>query len=80
MDQLILKLNQIIEGLDDLYLHTPITSSQIEAKLTDLGIDSLGRINLFYAVIDDFGVEVDEVVASQWMNVRDVLEFMKEQS
>lgn len=71
------QLQSIISGIDDLYLRVPVTSSKDETTLADLGIDSLGRITLFYGIIDHFGVNKDEGLAAEWKTLKDILEFMK---
>lgn len=71
------QLQSIISGIDDLFLRAPVTSSSEETTLADLGIDSLGRITLFYGIIDHFGVNKDEGLASDWKTLKDILEFMK---
>lgn len=72
------KLKDIIETIDDLYLNKDIMEVSDDTLLKDLGIDSLGRINLFYGIIDDFGVDRDENTATNWKTVKDVLLFIEE--
>lgn len=71
------KLNEIISGIDDIYLSTSVLSADSNAELPDLGIDSLGRITLFYGIIDYFKVTEDETRASDWKKLGDVFTFMK---
>ena len=72
------KLKEIIKTIDDLYLNKDILDVAEDTLLKELGIDSLGRINLFYGIIDHFEIEVEEKVASEWKTLGDVLEFIEE--
>lgn len=73
------KLKEILKDTDDLYLRSPIDDIQPDMNLiTDLGIDSLTRITIFYEITDRFEVEVDEEVAATWNKISDVTEFIEQ--
>lgn len=78
MSHLKKKLKEIIKTIDDLYLNKDILDASEDTLLKELGIDSLGRINLFYGIIDHFGIEVDEKIASGWNTLGDVLDFIED--
>lgn len=77
MNDLKKKLDEIIKTVDDLYLNTSVLDVSEDMELKNLGIDSLGRINLFYGIIDYFEIERDESVASNWKTLKDVLLFIE---
>jgi hypothetical protein len=77
-DRTIAWLVSLIESTDDLYLRDtgvpPGAASRLES---DLGIDSLGRIGLFYAILDALGVDGDERAVAGWRTMGDVVEFVR---
>lgn len=77
MENLKVKLNEIVKSIDDLYLNTSVLDAPLDQNLKDMGIDSLGRINLFYGIIDHFEVERDESEAANWKTLEDVLNFIE---
>lgn len=77
MNELKEKLNEIIKTIDDLYLNTSVLEASEEAELANLGIDSLGKINLFYGIIDYFEVDRDESEAANWKTLKDVLTYIE---
>lgn len=73
------KLKEILKNTDDLYLRSPIEGIQPSMNLiTDLGIDSLTRITIFYEITDHFEVEVDEEMAASWNTISDVTKFIEQ--
>lgn len=73
------KLKEILKNTDDLYLRSPIEEIQPSMNLiTDLGIDSLTRITIFYEITDHFEVEVDEEIAASWNTISDVTKFIEQ--
>ncbi len=73
------KLKEILKNTDDLYLRSPIEDIQPSMNLiTDLGIDSLTRITIFYEITDHFEVEVDEEMAASWNTISDVTKFIEQ--
>lgn len=45
--------------------------------IDDLGIDSLGRVSLFYELCAHYDVDKDESEANKWTLISDVIESMK---
>ena len=73
------KLKEILKNTDDLYLRSPIEEIQPSMNLiTDLGIDSLTRITIFYEITDHFEVEVNEEIAASWNTISDVTKFIEQ--
>ena len=46
---------------DDLYLRSGVTLGLGTRLRDDLGIDSIGRVSLFYTLLDTLGVSEDDV-------------------
>ena len=64
---------QLMASTEDVYLRD-VCEPTMETSLRDeLGIDSIGLISVFYAVIDYFGVEVDESTVAGWRSLGDVV-------
>lgn len=77
MSDSLIKLREIITNTDDIF--TRINASEIEAThkiQEDLGIDSLGLVNLFYEISDELGTDDDEELAASWKSVADILNYM----
>ncbi|EQC50677.1 acyl carrier protein [Bacteriovorax sp. DB6_IX] len=77
MSDSLIKLREIITNTDDIF--TRINASEIEAAhkiQEDLGIDSLGLVNLFYEISDELGTDDDEELAASWKSVADILNYM----
>ncbi len=67
----------ILTQVEDIYLRISIAEITPEHELIkDLGLDSLGRITLYYELTEELGIEPDEQTAFAWTNVNDVLEFL----
>lgn len=67
---------------DDLYLRSGVTLSSSTRLRDDLGIDSIGRVSLFYTLLDTLGVSEDDVVggdeaAGALESVGDVIAFAR---
>ena len=62
----------------DVYLRVPEGGVRTASRLKeDLGVDSLGRIGVFYMLLDAFGLDEAEQVAAAWITVGDVLAFVR---
>jgi acyl carrier protein len=70
-------LADILANVDDIYLRKKLTECNPSDQLTALGLDSLGRVNLFYAIIDELGVDEEETQVATWANLADVLGFIR---
>lgn len=70
-----------IAGAPDIYVRRTggeLTSATLLE--TDLGIDSIGRISLFYEIADALGGEIDGVeerAVGGWRSLGDVLAFVR---
>lgn len=68
----------LVAGTEDVYVRVPADGVRMDSSLRDeLGIDSIGLISVFYAVIDCFGLDLDEVEAANWAHVGDVVAFAR---
>lgn len=68
----------IIKKVDDLYLKVPPEDIIADHNLIlDLGIDSLGKVSIFYEVCDVFKIECDENSIAPWYKVSDIIDFIK---
>ena len=68
----------LVEDTEDVYVRAPAGGVCMDSSLRDeLGIDSIGLISVFYAVIDCFGLDLDEVEAADWATVSDVVSFAR---
>jgi acyl carrier protein len=71
----------LLERTEDVYVRMPEGGVQTTTSLRDgLGIDSIGRLCLFYAVVDAIGAGDDETVVSTWTTVGDVLAFVRDRA
>lgn len=72
-------LKNILKNTEDLYMHFKIDEIVKDHKLVnDLGIDSLGRITIFYELTHAINIEGDELVAHRWEKVADIIQYMKD--
>lgn len=72
-------LSDVVASIDDIYLRKPLVNAAQSDRLTeDLGIDSLGRVNLLYGIIDTLGKDVPETEAETWAVLGDVLGFIRQ--
>lgn len=79
MSTAIEKLRQIITDTEDVFVRMPVEKITGEEKIKeDLGIDSLGRVNLFYEISDDLGTDDDEEVCANWNTVADIIKYIEE--
>jgi acyl carrier protein len=79
MSTAIEKLRQIITETEDVFVRIPVENISGEEKIKeDLGIDSLGRVNLFYEISDDLGTDDDEEVCANWNTVADIVKYIEE--
>ena len=70
---------RIITDTEDIFIRIPITEIAGKEKLNDdLGIDSLGKVNLFYEISDELETGDEEDVAVSWSTVDDVLRYIDE--
>jgi acyl carrier protein len=69
----------LLERTPDVYVRRP-PNGIVDAttSLRDgLGIDSIGRLCVFYAVVDALKADDDEATVSTWTTVGDVLAFVR---
>jgi acyl carrier protein len=50
----------------------PLQSVTVDSTFEDLGMDSLDRVNLLFALEEDFGVSIPDEGMKQNMSVREV--------
>jgi acyl carrier protein len=78
------KIKKIIDDTEDLYIHKSTSDIKNEDKIiNDLGIDSLGRVTLFYELAHEFNIDedsIDESVCQNWETVDHIIEFLKDNS
>jgi acyl carrier protein len=76
------KIKKTIEDTEDLYTHKATNDISADDKIiNDLGIDSLGRVTLFYELTHEFKINedsIDESTCQNWETVNDIIEFLKE--
>ena len=71
----------LLERTPDVFVRLPAGGVDASTSLRDgLGIDSIGRLCVFYAVVDAIGAEDDESVVGSWSTVGDVLSFVRERA
>ena len=71
-------LVSVAKETPDVYVRPPPGGVRVESRLRDdLGIDSIGRVCVFYALADRLSTDADEAVASTWTTVGDVLAFIR---
>jgi acyl carrier protein len=71
-------LVDLARATPDVYVRTPAGGITPSSHLRDeLGIDSIGRVCVFYALADTIGTDADEAAASTWTTVGDVLGFIR---
>ena len=74
-------LLDVLRKTPDVYLHTPPGGVTADTTLKDgLGIDSIGRICVFYGVVDALGIDGEESAVETWSTVGDVLAFVRARS
>jgi acyl carrier protein len=70
-----------ISGARDIYVRR--TNGEVTAATlleAEMGIDSIGRISLFYEIADALGVEIDAVEergVARWRSLGDVVAFVR---
>ncbi len=68
-----------IEETDDVYVKLPVGKIRAEHDLAkDLGLDSLGKVNLFYEISDRLETDDEEEETLGWKQVRDILSYIHE--
>ena len=78
METLLEKLKDIIKDTEDIFIRIEIDSIKPDNSLTeDLGLDSLGKVNLFYEIIDTLGRDDSEEVLEKWNLVSDIIAYME---
>ncbi len=76
--QIIDWLTALVAGVEDIYLRKPLTlAGRAEALGEGFGIDSFGKINLFYAIIDELGLTLPETDAEPWQTLADLIGFIQ---
>lgn len=73
---------ECLANTEDLYLRSGVTLSLSTRLRDDLGIDSIGRVSLFYTLLDTLGVSEDDIVggdeaAATLESVGDVIAFAR---
>jgi len=75
--QILESIKSILKRLEDIYVATPIDKIVPANKLIDdLGIDSLGRVGLFYELLDEFDMDEDESACQSWVTINDIILFV----
>jgi len=76
--RLVAWLLDLVRRTEDIYLRDGIPPPAAASRLAEeLGIDSIGRISLFYAIVDALGADADERAVAAWATVGDVAEFVR---
>lgn len=57
---------------------TPEKLADPDIKMTELGLDSLGVVEMLFEVEDRYGVRVDDVMQFQQMTLREVVAHMEQ--
>lgn len=73
-----LMLRQVIDGF--LLAQGKISPEQLadpNIKMTDLGLDSLGVVEMLFEVEDRYGIHVDDVMQLQSMTLNEVVAHME---
>lgn len=69
----------ILDNTRDIYIKIDKDSITPDMNLkNDLGIDSLGKVNLYYEISDLLETDDDEEETLNWKLVRDVLVYINE--
>lgn len=77
--QLIDWLISLLSEVEDIYLRKPFALDCVSEQLNEaFGIDSFGKVNLFYAIIDDLSLDLPETSAENWLTLQDLLAFIKQ--
>lgn len=72
-------LIDVLEDTKDIFIRIPKDSIKASHNLkNDLGLDSLGKINLFYEISDRLETEDDEEETLAWKEVSDILSYIHE--
>ena len=62
----------------DVYLRTPPGGATRDTHLREgLGLDSIGRVCVFYGIADALGIQEGEQVVAGWTTLGDVLDFVR---
>jgi acyl carrier protein len=56
----------------------PLAAVQPESTLEELGIDSLDRLQILFALESEFNIEIDDEEAKKATKVRDIVEGVKQ--
>jgi acyl carrier protein len=65
---------ELMASTQDVYLRALPGEPTMQTSLRDeLALDSIGLVSVFYAVIDHFGVELDEAEVAGWRTLGDVV-------
>lgn len=66
-------LAALITSTEDVYARLPATLSSEMTLREGLGIDSIGLVSIFYAVLDATGGDADERIVAELRTVGDVI-------
>lgn len=73
------KLRQVVDNF--LLAQDGITAEKLtdpDVKMTDLGLDSLGVVEMLFEVEDRYGIRVDDVMQFQQMTLGEVVAHMEQ--
>ena len=71
----------LIAQTEDLTLRDSGPAPSDTSELRRLGVDSIGRVCLLYAVLDALDApDVDEAVCASWQTLGDVVTFARQQA
>ncbi|MFO0696307.1 MAG: acyl carrier protein [Polyangiales bacterium] len=71
-------LMSLLASTGDIYVRPIAGGPTMETSLREeLGLDSIGMVGVFYAVVDELGLDADERVVADWRTVADVVRFAR---
>jgi len=74
-------ISSVIDSIEDVYTRKDIKTSEMSDRIyDDLGIDSLGLVNLFYGIVDELGLDHDESRIDSWKTLDDIVQYVKDQA
>jgi acyl carrier protein len=69
---------EIARTTPDVYVRTASGGVNAGTHLqNELGIDSIGKLCVFYSLVDALGTEDEETAVAEWSTVGDVLAFLR---
>lgn len=71
-------LLDVARATPDVYLRTPPGGATLDTRLREgLGLDSIGRVCVFYGIADAIGIDEGEQVVATWATLADVAAFVR---